>query len=174
MHSLRLGATIAARRCMSSRTSVGFGAAPWGDLTNSSRAVRVGDTIHISGANSASPNRASSTLHRSAPCGCETRAIHARKFHVPSPSAVGTSTYFGLMSGAPDFCGGFVQMSHAGHSALCGMPEHGALVWHSAATMHGDDSAPPLGDAVADDDDVDVGEVLAATIAWCVEDDAIV
>ena len=30
-------------------TTVPFGAAPWGDLTHSSRAVRVGDVIQISG-----------------------------------------------------------------------------------------------------------------------------
>lgn len=33
----------------SSRTTVSFGAAPWGDLAHASRAVRVGDTIHVSG-----------------------------------------------------------------------------------------------------------------------------
>ena len=29
--------------------TIPFGAAPWGDLTHSSRAVRIGDTIHVSG-----------------------------------------------------------------------------------------------------------------------------
>lgn len=41
--------TLSRRSFSSARTSVSFGAAPWGELTHSSRAVRVGDTIHVSG-----------------------------------------------------------------------------------------------------------------------------
>uniref|UniRef100_A0A7S1FGL1 RidA family protein n=1 Tax=Noctiluca scintillans TaxID=2966 RepID=A0A7S1FGL1_NOCSC len=37
------------KRGFASKTLVGFGAAPWGDLTHSSRAVRVADTIYVSG-----------------------------------------------------------------------------------------------------------------------------
>jgi enamine deaminase RidA (YjgF/YER057c/UK114 family) len=33
---------------MAKHVTVGFGAAPWGNMTHSSRAVRVGNTVHVS------------------------------------------------------------------------------------------------------------------------------